>query len=395
MFLESKAPLVIFRGGVRSGKTRVAAVKAVLNAMAGRKQLFMSVDYPQARDAVVPTFMDALLGCTKGGVFYPGFAMKEGVDFTFNKTDMDLIVRGTYIHMRSAERMNKLRGISAADAYIDESRDIRDKGLYNILIGRMSDEEDGQVFITSSPRGKDWTWDLSENDPDCHLIVQKTKENPFLGKGFIPRLRANYSDRFQAQEIDAEIVTLGGVVIDSTTFRVVDSLPDISKGVRHWDPAVSTKTSADFSAGALCLFSEETFCIADIKRGKWSYGDLKKQIIQTAKVDGKGVVISIEQAGQQHALIDDLKREPQLRQYVIKAQKPRGNKVDRCGPWVSRAVLGAVKVVRGAWIRDFFGECDGFTTDDSHRHDDQIDSVSGAFDTLTHKAVARTARVVY
>lgn len=390
-FLEAKEPLVIFRGGIRSGKTRVAAIKAVLNALACRKQLFMSVDYPQARDAVVPTFKDVLLGCWKDGVYYPGFQMKEGVDFTYNKTDMDICIGGTYIHMRSAERMDRLRGISASDAFIDEGRDIRDRSLYDILLGRLSDQIDAQMFLTSSARGKDWMWDLAQDNPDCHLIVQKTSENPFLPAGFIKRIRRNYTSQFAAQELDSDIIEFGGDIIKSAWFKKVAYVKPTS-GVRYWDVAVSTKTSADYSVGALCNYVGDSFRLSHVVRGLWNYPDLKRKIIETAVRDGTGIIIGIEEVGVQRGFIDDLRREKQLRPYTIKTTKPRGDKFARALPWISKAEFGFFQVCIAPWNEEFFEECDAYRADGKSKHDDQVDAVSGAHAALTHKSVARSVR---
>ena len=128
----------------------------------------------------------------------------------------------------------------------------------------------------------------------------------------------------------------------------------------------------------MCSFKDDKFTIHNIICGRFEYPDLRKKIIQTAKDDGLGVVIAFEEAGQQLGFIDDLKRNEELRPYTIRADKPEGDKFNRTMPWASRAQLGNVNVCKARWNPDFFDECNSFTADDTHLHDDQIDALAMA-----------------
>jgi len=382
-FLESKDPLTVFRGGIRSGKTFIGCLKAIVNALAGRKQLVISVDYTQSRDVIVPTFRQVL----------PTMGLVEGEDYVVNKSDMDLILHGTYIHMRSAERADRLRGISAADAMIDEARDIRGgRDLYNVVIGRLSDAADSQVYITSSPSGKDWVWSLSE-ERHAKVIKQTTYENPFLSDEYIQRLEEQYAGAFADQEIRGDIIELVGEIIDPSWFITTQYIQP-SEGVRFWDLAFSDKKTSDWSVGTLCHRTKDgIFVIDDIVRLRAQYPDLKETIIKTAISDGRGIRIGLEDVAAQRAVIDDVARDSRLKFHVIVAQRPVGTKMARAMPWVSRAKLGQVRMAAAPWNDAFRAECAGFRADDTHEHDDIIDSVSGAFGVMATHSSARTANV--
>ena len=276
-----------------------------------------------------------------------------------------------------------MRGLSLDGFGIDEAREFKDRSIYDIMIGRLSNSMNAQGFITTSPKGKNWCWEL-EAQPETEVIIQRTSENPFLPNEYLSSLKSSYTTNFQRQELDADIVEFGSGIINAGWFKQIEfKNPDSKKrAVRFWDLAVSIKTSADYSAGALCSFFNDRFIIHDVVHGKMEYPDLKKKIIETAKADGQNVVIGIEEAGQQRGFIDDLKRIPELLPYTILAIKPEGDKLNRAMPWASRAQLGSVDVCRGMWNKDFLDECNDFTADDSHAHDDQIDAVSGAYQTL-------------
>ena len=101
-FLSSVKRYVVYRGGIGSGKTRILCYRAILNALSGRKELVVANTFTQLRDVVLATFIEVL----------PLFDIKEFTDYIVNKSDMDIIIRGTYIHLRSAEQDEKLRGIN-------------------------------------------------------------------------------------------------------------------------------------------------------------------------------------------------------------------------------------------------------------------------------------------
>jgi len=370
-FLESTKRYVIFRGGIGAGKTRILCYKAIMNAMRGRKQLCVANTFTQLRDVVLATFVESL----------PLFGLVQKKHYTINRSDMDIIINGVYIHLRSAEQEEKLRGLNVHDVLIDEARNIKTNNLFLILIGRLRNSTDGQVFICTTPHGKDWVWNISQ-DTDCHLITQKTDENPFIPDQYIADLRSKYSTRFASQELDAQIISLSGAVISSKWFGLVDYCKPMT-GVRAWDIAVTIKTHSDFSSGLLLHHASDGYVISNIIHGKYEYPNLKRLIIEMAEYDGKSVIIALEDAGQQRAIIDDLRHDQALAGYVIRSVRPQGDKMSRAMPWISRAEHGSVKIAAGPWNQAWLDECDSFTNDMSHEHDDMIDSMSMAYKLLS------------
>lgn len=297
--------------------------------------------------------------------------------FQEKSSEKCFIIDGQEILFRSGDEPDSLRGLSLDGFGMDETRNFKNRDVYDIMLGRLSNREHAQAHLVSSPKGKNWNWEL-EKDSDAEVIIQRTLDNPFLPAGYIDRLRKNYTTKFAQQELDADIIEFGAGVIDPSWFRKVPPRP-APRGVRFWDLAVSIKTSADRSAGALVTNEEGTVTIHDIRAGRFEYPILRKLIIETAKTDGRDVTICIEEAGQQKGFIDDLKYLPELMPYRIEALRPEGDKFNRAMPWASRAQLGSVVICDGEWNKAFLDECASFTADDSHEHDDMIDAVSGAY----------------
>jgi len=359
--MRSKKKGIIFRAGIRSGKSKVACIKAVRNALQKRTQLIVSFSYRTLKDTILITLRKTL----------EEHGLKEYEHYTINLTDMIVVLMGTYIFLRSGDSPDALRGLEVADVFIDEARQFKADDIFLICIGRMSECEDGQWHLISSPKGKNWVYALEvSDDPTIEIIHQKTSENAFLPKGYEEDLRKRYFTKFAQQELDGDIVVIGAGTIQEAWFRIIKPVR-FTQAVRAWDLAVSIKLSADYSVGALSQWVGDTFVIGNIFRAKLEFPELRKRIIETAKSDGISTIIVIEASGQQQGFIDELKRDPELRNYVIKAVRPEGDKLNRAIPWITRAELGKVALVEGPWNRVFLDECNEFTTDMSHDHDDQ------------------------
>ena len=392
----------MFLGGIGSGKSLVLCWVAILNALRGRRFCIVSFSYTTLRDVILHTLQQEL----------PKFGLKPGIDYAVNRTTFTINIRGTEILLRSpGDKPDRLRGPNLAAFGIDEGREFPDRSVYDVMLGRIRAVEDAQWYITSTTKGRNWMWEIVEAE-DLDKEVQKNRhaanerltvttqttkdavEYGFLPQTYYDDLVSQYSSKYAAQELRAEVVDFSGDIINSSWFRKVDYVKP-SAGCRFWDVAVSIRTNADYSAGALCNYSGDAFCLTDMKHGRWPYPDLKKLIITTAEKDGKGIMIGLEEAGQQKGFIDDLRRAKALRGYTIKAVKPRGDKLARALPWISSAELGNMKVCQAPWNKEFFDECDSFQGDGKSPHDDQIDAVSGAHAVLTHKHIVQFVKQAY
>ena len=104
---------------------------------------------------------------------------------------------------------------------------------------------------------------------------------------------------------------------------------------------------------------------------------------RTAEIDGYRYTIGMEQepgsAG--ISLIDHYARNI-LNGYAYKGHRATGSKVIRANPASCAAEKRHIKVVRGNWNSDFFDELEAFPNGE---HDDQVDTLSGAFDLLRGK----------
>jgi len=158
-----------------------------------------------------------------------------------------------------------------------------------------------------------------------------------------------------------------------------------NKRVRAWDLAFSkpSEVRPDVDATAGVLMSKDPtsiYTIENIEVCRERVHEVEQLIFNTAKIDGKDVIISLplDPGATAGAYCKDLARRLSERGYTVKLTKPEKGKLQRFLPFASVAEAGFVKVVRAEWNKDFFNELEqmDFT---NKTHDDMADSCSDAF----------------
>jgi predicted phage terminase large subunit-like protein len=198
------------------------------------------------------------------------------------------------------------------------------------------------------------------------------------------------------QEVHGKFVSEGGVLGDPAWFKgkVLPEPPSLVKArVRYWDLAATEKKvkrtgrrpDPDETVGTLFSWvkkeTEDEFIIEDQVGGFLEYEGILDLIVQTAIKDGPFVPIYIEQEpgsggkNQVAAIAKHIKEN--LTGYKVLGHTPRehGDKVMRANIWFAEAARGMIYMVYGNWNAGFLKQLSTFP---SGRHDDKIDSVSGA-----------------
>lgn len=353
-------------GGAGSGKTRAGCLEVLRQP-------------PSVGMCVSPTFRmmhDSTLQC------FLDLTRTGGVLRSFNKSDMTAeLVNGTRVLFRSADEPDRLRGVNLGWFFLDEGA-LCTPETWLILLARLR-EHPSRAWICTTPRGFDWLWEtfVKSGSPEYAVIRSSTRENPYLRSDFVSRLEQQYTATWQKQEIEGEFCELEGALFKRGWFQIVEHAPEGLRWSRYWDLAASTKTAADFSASACVALSKETgdVYVRDMIKMKEEWPTVHKIIISTA-LNEPGIQLGIESAMHGLAAVQELQREPSLVGTTLRSIRVDKDKISRALPVASRAEASKVKLVRGEWISDFLDEATSFP---HGQHDDQIDSISGAFQMVT------------
>lgn len=366
-FLNSPALYRGFVGGRGTGKSYVGALDILLRAMSKGKRLYAvyAPTYPMLHDASWRSLLDvgARLRCIR----------------QINRSDMRLTLgNDAEIICRSLDDPERARGPNLSGAWLDEASLIKAEAYPIVIACLREGGEQGWLSATFTPKGRaHWTYELfGQQRPHTELFHARTSDNPFLPPGFEDTLRAQYPAHFAQQELEGLFIDPPGAVFRREWFRVVDAAPDGLRWVRYWDLAVSTKTSADYTASvAVALAADGTVYLRDMVRGRWEWPD-QERILAATMVAEPTVEHGIEKALHGIAAVQALARRRELAHVVVRGISVDKDKLTRALPLAARAEQGKVALVRGEWVAAFLDEISAFTGDGT-TYDDQIDSASG------------------
>ena len=165
------------------------------------------------------------------------------------------------------------------------------------------------------------------------------------------------------------------------------ALPPLQLWVRFWDLATKADQKSDFFSGALVgIGPDQTIYLKDVTRFRAEWPDARDIIAEVTRQDliqcqdaRADYDVGLENVAWMRPMVQDLFSMPIFNSVRLTPIKPSGDKKERASGWVARAKNGMFSLVKGRWNQDFINEClafDGLGT----THDDQIDSVSGAYE---------------
>ena len=161
--------------------------------------------------------------------------------------------------------------------------------------------------------------------------------------------------------------------------KIVDEAPPGLRWKRGYDLAISTKTSADYTASFRCAFDKHgNLYIADGFRRRIEYPEQRRFIVDRMKAENN-TEHGIEAAIHGQAVVQELRRERGFRQFAFRQVRVSTDKLTRALAWLNLAEEGKVYLVRGPWNDEFINEVCRFP---NGRYDDQVDAVSIAVNML-------------
>ena len=299
---------------------------------------------------------------------------KAGIVTAWNKSEMELRLLGDRrIIFRSADNPDRLRGANAGWLWLDEVA-MMNADIWPLSIATLR-ESPGRAWMSTTPRGKDWVYQLFDGDhPDYTTIRSKTTDNLFLDDTFVSTLRQSMTSEMYRQEVDGEFTDPVGSMFRREWLTVADQRPQGVQWFRYWDLASSIRQSADYTASVRVCLHNGVVYIADGIRIKSEWPDVRRIMIETMRSE-TDTVHGIEKAQHGLAATQELRRVPELADVSFRGIDVKGDKGQRAMPWAARAEQGGVRIVAGAWVRDFLDEVVAFP---SAPHDDYVDAASGA-----------------
>ena len=179
-----------------------------------------------------------------------------------------------------------------------------------------------------------------------------------------------------------------GNVFNRAWFKVIDALPaGAIRAIRFWDraatPVNESNHDPDWTRGVkMVQYDNGTYVVADMQSIRGTPYQVERLIQNTASQDGYGVAQWCEREGGSSGVSDATRFVTMLAGYEAHTAKPMTDKLTRARPVSAQAEAGNIRVLKATWNDDFFKELENFP---EARHDDIVDSLSGAFNALAKR----------
>lgn len=176
---------------------------------------------------------------------------------------------------------------------------------------------------------------------------------------------------------------LGGNIIRGDKFIRVQHLPKMQYRKIFGDTAMKTAERNDYSVFECWGHGEDgKIYLLDLRKGKWEAPLLRSTAIEFwnkhNEVQGLGTLrqMMIEDKASGTGLIQDIRINGRI---PVKGIERNKDKLTRVMDVLSFIEAGFVCVLENSpFLNDFITECEAFTADDTHAHDDQIDPMCDA-----------------
>ncbi|KVE41366.1 phage terminase large subunit, partial [Burkholderia sp. BDU5] len=278
-----------------------------------------------------------------------------------------------------------------------------------IVIMQRLAEEDPTGFIKSGKLPGEWefieipaliTDDYVEKLPAHIRALVESDERDDDGRYSYWPYKEPLQDLLASEKADAYVFNgqymqrpspLGGGIIQSGKFLRYGALPQLQYRKIFADTAQKTAERNDYSVFECWgLGYDNRVYLIDLIRGKWKAPELKQRAIDfwnkhaAIGADDPGAPalrqMKVEDKSSGTGLIQDIQAEGGIPIDGIERVK---DKLTRVMDVVSHIDAGNVGVPLDApWVSDFLTECDSFTADDTHMHDDQIDPMVDAINDM-------------
>lgn len=184
---------------------------------------------------------------------------------------------------------------------------------------------------------------------------------------------------------------IGGEIIKGEWFRRYSILPPLKWRAIYGDTAQKTAERNDYSVFECWGLGEDgRIYLLDLIRGKWPAPELKRRAIafwnkhkDAGDFDAPLRQLLIEDKASGTGLIQDIQLAGGI---PVKGIERTRDKLTRVMDVLGHIEAGLVCVPESApWVSDFVAECEAFTADDGHAHDDQIDPMVDAINDMLAK----------
>ena len=180
-------------------------------------------------------------------------------------------------------------------------------------------------------------------------------------------------------------IVLGGEIIKGEWFKRYSMLPKMEYRKIYADTAQKKGKQNDYTVFECWGYSDGNAYLMDLVRGKWESPELRKKANDfwhkhAAIKNGELRQFCIEDKASGTGLIQDIKNVDKIPVAGIQRNTDKLTRVQDALPYIESGFVYLPD--NSPFVSDFIAECEAFTADDGHDHDDQIDPMCDAIDDM-------------
>ena len=373
---EDETRFKIVAAGRRTGKSRLAAWKLILNALQVTRGhvFYVAPTQGQARDIMWSTLLEL------------GHEVIKNAHI--NNLQITLI-NGATISLKGADRPETMRGVSLKYLVMDEYADMKPSVWEQILRPALADQKGGALFI-GTPMGRNhfydlYTYGLTADDPTYKSWHFTSYDNELLDPEEIDMAKKSMSSFAFKQEFMASFEAQGSEIFKEDWVEFDEEEPEdgdyyIAIDLAGFIDESSTSKKnkrLDNTAISVVKVGLDGWWVKDIIYGRWTLDKTAEQIFQT--VDKyRPVAVGIERGIAKQAVMSPLMDLMKRRNKFFRVEElTHGNqkKTDRI-VWAlqGRFEHGNIKLNKGDWNAEFLDQL--FQFPNALTHDDLVDSLA-------------------
>ena len=205
-----------------------------------------------------------------------------------------------------------------------------------------------------------------------------------------------------ASQMQQRPAPLGGGILKGSWFGRYSVVPPLKYRAIFIDTAQKAKEHNDYQVAECWGLGEDGYLyLLDIMRDKFEAYELEVKVPDfwnkhRGDKNGRLRYMAVEDKSSGTELIQKIRRK--IKPVIPVREIPRGpaaNKLTRVMDVQGYIESGYVKIPADApWVHDFVKECESFTADDTHAHDDQIDPMCDAISQMLHNGKASISEIL-
>ena len=373
---DDPARFKVIAAGRRTGKSRLAAYKLIVEALSSTKgQVFyVAPTQGQARDIMWQALLE----------------IGHSVIASSHINNLQIkFINGAVLALKGADRPETMRGVSLKYLVMDEYADMKPEVWEQILRPALADQKGGAMFI-GTPMGRNHFYELytyaSVGDDDTFNGFHFTSyDNPLLDADEIEAAKKSMSSFSFRQEFMASFEAMGGELFKEEYVKFSEEEPTdgdyyIAVDLAGFSEAGknTTKTSRlDATAIAVVKANTEGWWVANIIHGRWGVEETARRIFEAVR-DYKPIAVGIEKGALKNAVypyLNDIMKKNQRFFRVEELTHGNKRKIDRV-VWAlqGRFEHGNITLNKGEWNSKFLDEL--FQFPNVLVHDDLIDALA-------------------